>query len=211
MTYQEQFFASVELIGVLEREYCTPDRMANLRDYLLESTSEKRAPKYQEFVPDLPKIARRFIRGHDPISELGRRCHIYSDQFNRAFRARAGSGAACFFLTIGEVKFRRKSVYDITEQTVITVFRRGFQPDEELGVHVWLTFEEMTIVDLTIMASLLRIGWIEQSEYDRNPVVVGKAAQLAEFEYKPFLVDNDFAARVDRFQVMPRPKQREGT
>jgi len=203
MTYQEQFFAGVELIGMLEREYYTSERMAGMRKYLLDATSAKRAPEYQEFVPGLPKIARQFVRPHDPVRELGRRCHIYSDQFNRAFRAHIGDGAAWFFLTIGEVKFRRESVYDITEQKVISVFQRGFQPNEELGVHVWLTFEEMTIVDLTIMASLLRLGWIDRSEYDRNPVVVGKAEQLTDFEYQPFLVDNDFAGRVDRFQAIP--------
>ena len=148
--------------------------MAGTRDYLLDSTSARRAPDYEAFLPELPEIARRFVRGHDPIRELGRRCHSYSDLFNRNFRSRVGEGAAWFFLTIGEVKFRRESIYHVTEQKVITSFQRGFRPDENLGVHVWLTFEEMTIVDLTIMASLLRLGRIDRANMNVIPSSWGK-------------------------------------
>lgn len=207
MTYQEQFFAAVELLGVLDRAYYTPARMAGMRDYLLDSTSGRHALVYDQLVAQFPTIARQFVRPHDPIHELGRRCHSYSDLFNDTWRKRGGEKAPWFLLTVGEVKFRGESVYEVTEQKVITTFQRGFQREEALDVHVWLTFEDMTIVDLTIMASLLRLGWIDRKHYKQSPVVVGKAAQLADFEYQPLLVDNDFARRIDQLEWARRERR----
>lgn len=208
MTYREKFFVAAELLGMLDRVNCPPAAVAGTREYLLDANSGRHAGVFQEFHRHLPDIARKFVAEYDPIAELGRRCHSFSDLFNRGWRARGGERAPWFFLTVGEVRFRGESIYQVTEQKVIETYQRGFQPNEELGVHAWLTFEDMTILDLTIMASLLRRETIGPADYRRQPVVFGRSDTLVDFEYHPYLVDNDFVARVDRYEVRPRASRR---
>lgn len=158
----------------------------------------RNADVYKKMVPIISEIARKFASKHDPITQLGRRCHTLSDNFNRGWSAHVGNMPIWLLLTVGEVKYKQESVYDITQSKVEDCVRRGFQPNEALGVHVWLTLEDMTIFDLTIMASLLRLGWISKAEYDARPVIIGKPEELQDFVFVPYLVDNDFVAKVDR-------------
>ncbi len=197
--YFQQFRAGIELAGKLDKVFRRDPRLIKgFLDYIDDANSPKNANAYGSVIPIITDLARRFVARHDPIHELGRRCHSFSDAFNRGWRSQVGDKPIWLLLTIGEVKHRNNSIYDVTKSKVVDCVRRGFQPSETLGVHVWLTLEDMTIFDLTIMASLLRLGWISPIEYKMNPVVIGKSDELSDFGYTPYLVDNDFVAKVDR-------------
>ena len=55
----------------------------------------------------------------------------------------------------------------------------------------------MTVIDLTIMETLAHRGEIKESELKENPIVIWREDIDSDFNYEPFLVDNEFANRVD--------------
>lgn len=197
--YYEQFKAGIELAGQLDKVYRRdPRRIKGFLEYIDDANSPKNTNAYGSVIPVISDLARRFVGRHDPIHELGRRCHSFSDAFNRGWRSQVGDMPIWLLLTVGEVKHRNNSIYDVTKSKVADCVRKGFQPAETLDVHIWLTLEDMTIFDLTIMASLLRRDSISPIEYKMTPVVIGKPDELTDFTYIPYLVDNDFVRKVDR-------------
>lgn len=125
-------------MAILDREYYSTDLLASLKAYLVDSTSGKHADAYDQFLLMLRALALKSIERHDPIGDIGRRCHVVSDLFNRAIRKHFVDAPFWLFSTIGEIKYRGDSVYDVTQEKVIQSHQRGFRPDETLDVHVWL-------------------------------------------------------------------------
>jgi hypothetical protein len=196
--YTDNFLKGIGLAGTIDPVFVKDgSQVESFKRYITDAVSGRNDDVYAQVRPVLTTLAHRFVAAHDPRQELGRRCHVFSDHFNRQWR-NVPNNPIWLLLTIGEVKYKGDSVYDISEFDVIRTVKRGFRPDEPLNVHAWLTLEDMTIIDLTLMASLLRLNRFTEPEYRKMPVVIGKPDELADFEYTPFLVDNDFVARVDR-------------
>jgi len=76
---------------------------------------------------------------------------------------------------------------------------QGPRDGEDLPVHVWLTVEDMTVLDLTILASLRHRG---QYEGHSEGMLVWKANDPGDFLFEPLLVDNLFATRVDNVTLI---------
>lgn len=199
--YLSAFLEAVDLAAALDGASGSRVWFNRVKDYVADYAENPRfAARYDGVAVQLASLARQQIAHLDPVNVLGRRCHVVSDSFLTKFREHIPHDRMVgLLMTIGEVCYRGRSVYDVTRERAAQVYVRGFQPAQTLDVHVWLTFEDMTIVDLTVMASLLRLGWLGMKEYERAPVIVGRAETLMDFQYIPYLVDNDFALRVDRF------------
>lgn len=197
--YSGNFLKGIDLAGTIDPIFAADSgKIDSFKSYIVDAISGRHDDIYDKVRPILAGHAHRFVAAHDPHKELGRRCHVFSDHFNRAWRASLPNNPIWLLLTIGDVKHRGESVYDVSEFDVVQAAKCGFRPDEPLRVHVWLTLEDMTIIDLTLMASLLRLKWVSESEYKEMPVVIGKPDELADFEYTPYLVDNDFVSRVEQ-------------
>lgn len=195
--YLSLFLQGIDLAGTIDEEFLKDSRKVDaVKSYILDATSGRHDDVYQKLRPVLSAMANQSISGLNPYEQTGRRCHIISDLFNRRWR-QDPNNPIWLFLTIGDVKHKGESVYDVTDFDVIHAIKQGPKPDIPLKVHAWLTLEDMTIVDLTIMASLLRLNWVSEGEYAKMPVVSGKPEELVDFEYTPYLVDNNFVARVD--------------
>ena len=197
-TYTGNFLKGIDLAGTIDQTFIDDSgKIESFKSYIADAISGRHDDVYAQVRPVLTTLAHKFVAAHDPHQELGRRCHVFSDHFNRRWRTNPDN-PIWLLLTIGDVKHKGESVYDVSEFDVIRTVKRGFRPDEQLKIHTWLTLEDMTIIDLTLMASLLRLNWVSESEYRKIPVIIGKPDELSDFEYTPYLVDNDFVARVDK-------------
>lgn len=102
-------------------------------------------------------------------------------------------------LTIGDVAFDGKWLYNVDEESVAEIIKAGVQVDKTLDCHVWLTYRSNHVFDMSILFNLERRGqWrIGPSQW---PVVywndLGEKAKWR-LQYKPIIVDNDFLYRVD--------------
>jgi len=104
---------------------------------------------------------------------------------------------ASLALTVGEVRYKGTSVYDVSKAKIKRLIRGGNQTTSALGVHCWVTLDDMTVYDPTIMPNLAHMGWIEEAEVSAHPIIVAPNGKTDDFEYIPMLVDNNFMARVD--------------
>ena len=77
---------------------------------------------------------------------------------------------------------------------------KGISAWEPLNSHVWLTFPDMTVLDLTIIPTLVDKGLIQPGSYP-TPYVLWREDQDSPFSYIPLLQDNNFATLVDQITV----------
>ncbi|NKC13780.1 MAG: hypothetical protein GKR94_16815 [Gammaproteobacteria bacterium] len=75
---------------------------------------------------------------------------------------------------------------------------KGFCPDESLELHVWLTFSNMTVLDLTIVPTLVSKGLASLKDFDNCRYVIWKEGETVDFDYLPFLQHNNFMYEVDK-------------
>ncbi|MFA5762949.1 MAG: hypothetical protein WC931_05175 [Bacilli bacterium] len=100
------------------------------------------------------------------------------------------------YVTIGDVLVRGKPRYGASYQKLKQAKRHGLGKNENIDCHVWLTFPDMTIFDLTLGVGLA---------YEREKVLVdeqkdccviwGKPEELLKkngLDYRPYLVGHLF-------------------
>lgn len=75
---------------------------------------------------------------------------------------------------------------------------KGFCPDEDLELHVWLTFQNMTVLDLTIVPTLIYKGLADLEEFGGCQYVIWKEGKREDLDYIPFLQHNNFLYLVDK-------------
>jgi hypothetical protein len=195
--YRQHFLAGIEFLGEVD---CRSDRKAIAleRDFVASFDLGEDRASNRAVITMAAQMAREWLRPHDPWRVIGRRCHDFSHGFHRLWRDKAGGALMQLWVTVGEVRYRGESVYGIDRAKIDECVRSGLGADKPVGVHVWLTFEDMSILDLTIMASLLRLGRVSPDQYMRMPVVCGRPEELEGLEFIPYLVDDDFRERVGR-------------
>jgi len=96
------------------------------------------------------------------------------------------------------VFYKGRDIYQLTENKLDSVVMDGFQPDQELPLHVWLTLPNLTVVDLTIVPTLLDKGEVLTSQEIESNIIIWKENEPSNFRYVPLLVDNSFMHRVDK-------------
>ncbi|MGK0446908.1 MAG: hypothetical protein ACJA2M_000678 [Polaribacter sp.] len=74
----------------------------------------------------------------------------------------------------------------------------GFQPNTDLPLHVWLTLPNLTIIDLTIIPTLVDKGIELTLQEKAEKVIIWKENEPSNLRYEPLLVDNSFMHRIDK-------------
>lgn len=106
-------------------------------------------------------------------------------------------------LTIGNVSFHDKFLYDISEESLKQTIDAGVDLNCDVNVHAWITYRTNYILDPTILFTLH--DW-KLYDLDSNPYRIhawneSNEDMRWELNYKPMLVDSDFPSRVDKMQM----------
>lgn len=125
-------------------------------------------------------------------------CHSVSQQFYENWMRQPIGELAPVAVTIGNVKFKGKELYEVSRSSIKRIMAKGFSPEENLELHVWLTFPNMTVLDLTIVPTLISKGQASYSDFNNCNYVIWKEGEHENLEYIPFLRHNNFMYIVDR-------------
>lgn len=130
--------------------------------------------------------------------DLANLCHSVSQQFYENWMSQEIGNIAPVAITVGNVKYKGKEVYQVSKSSVKRIMAKGFCPNESLEVHVWLTFSNMTVLDLTIVPTLISKRLASPCDFDGRRYVIWKEDGNSNFEYIPILQHNNFMYVVDR-------------
>jgi hypothetical protein len=138
-----------------------------------------------------------FLEKRDPFSEISNRCaYICHHIIGPCSRLRPFE-ASRVALTVGAVHHKGENTFNVTRDSVISVMKIGYNPKCGYRIHAWLTVENMTILDPTILANLLKNEKISGESYVHCRTLVHDPDVADEFEFTPFLVDNSFFVKTD--------------
>lgn len=145
---------------------------------------------------NLEAIAQSFLANSfvNPLNQ----CHSFSQQFFDNWMEQDIGKIAPVAITIGNVVYDGKDVYQVSQSSLKRTINEGFQPDKSLELHVWLTFPNMTILDLTIVPTLVAKGLAHPSDFDNKNYVIWRETDGEKLNYVPLLQDNQFMYKVDK-------------
>lgn len=144
----------------------------------------------------LGEAANEFIQ-NSPMN-LANLCHSVSQQFYENWMSQQIGELAPVAITIGNVKFKNRETYQVSKSSIKKIISQGFCPDKSLELHVWLTFSNMTILDLTIIPTLISKGFASLADFEGKKYLIWKEGENADFDYIPFLQHNNFLYEVDK-------------
>lgn len=132
--------------------------------------------------------------------EATHRCHLSSAGFLVTWEGFPFANEVPLAVTIGNVRYREQDLYGTTRERIDATLAAG-PSDQTLDMHVWLTLQNMTVLDLTIKSSLAAMG-LRQIVAGESPVLLWRETDGSEFSYEPLLVHNRFADLVDSCTVI---------
>lgn len=195
MSYLNQFVDSIRFLERFEKKQ--KKQGFNYEDFSRDIERNCLDKDLQDFLDkNLGYAADGFIRNSP--SNFANLCHSVSQQFYDNWMSQEIGNIAPAAITVGNVKYRGKEVYKVSRSSVKRIMAKGFCPNESLEVHVWLTFSNMTVLDLTIVPTLISKGLANSSDFGDRRYVIWKEDEGSNFEYIPILQHNNFMYVVDR-------------
>lgn len=194
--YLEQFVESLKFLTKFNKEY----RKSNIDFIELKSTLKGfQATETHEMYEQMRYVIEQMalLYQHQiPLEHLVNHCHSISHGFWETYTNHPASKGFTLSVTVGNVYYKGESVYNLTKSKLKQIISKGKVLDEELPVHVWVTLEDMTVFDLTIIPTLIHKGLLDESEVTSN-LLVWNEEHSGDFVFEPLLIDNDFMHRVD--------------
>lgn len=195
MSYLTQFVDSMKFLEKFDKVH--KRKGFNYDDIVCGIERDIRNKELQSFLDNyLDNAAGGFIQNSP--RNLANLCHSVSQQFYENWMSQDISGSAPAAITVGNVKYKGHEIYQVSRSSVKRIMAKGFCPNESLGVHVWITFSNMTVLDLTIVPTLISKGLASLSDFDGRQYVIWKENEVSNFEFIPILQHNDFMYKVDR-------------
>lgn len=193
MPYLDQFIAALRFYFDLNPdEHALPD-FDRLKQHFLQNQSPQCAPAIASTKAFLARLAAGFVE-HYP-GDIAHACHAASAGFLRSWEASRPAGLpGTVALTVGSVRFKGESMFDTTRSAIAELIQAGRAPETDLPVHVWLTLDDLTVIDLTIVPTLIKYGQLPTST---PPVLFWREDAAGDFDFEPLLVDNLFFERID--------------
>lgn len=101
-------------------------------------------------------------------------------------------------VTVGNVSVDGEPRYVVTRQGLRHLLRTGPEAKDIINVHMWLTFADFTILDLTLLSGLeLESGEEPTTEREDGLAILGQPQELKpRLTYSPMLVGEEFAWRI---------------
>lgn len=194
MSYLDDYVSAVRFGNKLRNEKMSKEVYGDLLKYYREIVGSQNLDEFTDQI--LPAIAEQFIKQSPP--DLAGLCHSVSQQFFDNWMQSELSQTSELAITVGSVEFKGKPLYPVSKSSIRRTLAEGFNPDRELDLHVWLTFPNMRVLDLTIIPTLLVKGLINADYFGELQHVIWTESSNSELNYRPMLQDDRFLFKVDQ-------------
>ncbi|WP_312165390.1 hypothetical protein [Massilia timonae] len=193
MAYLDQFISALRFyFDLYPTEASRPD-FGRLQQHFQQNQSPLLAPLYEGTRAFTAHLAEQFVAGYP--GEIAHACHAASAGFLKSWELSRPDGLpASLAMTVGSVRFKGQPVFETNRTAVASLVHAGRDPGTDLPVHVWLTLDDLTVVDLTIVPTLVRQGQLPSGT---APVLYWRHDTASDYEFEPVLVDNLFFERID--------------
>ncbi|MFC1672650.1 hypothetical protein ACFL12_00720 [Pseudomonadota bacterium] len=202
MNYLDQFIDALKFLTKFNKEYrdMNPDfeETRQILSSFQKATNEDTYINFRKFIKDFSEAFIQKI----PEEHVINKCHAASYSFWSAFQNLEYSDAFSIQITVGNVFYKGENIYNLSKGNLTKIINKGPSRDEALDAHVWVTLEDMTVIDLTIIPTLVHRGLLPKSELDTGRVLIWRECDKSDYSYQPILVDNDFTQRVDETQTV---------
>lgn len=201
MSYLEQFLSSLRFYVELNPAEAAPRNFDGLRQHFLHRQSPAQVQSMTDTRKFLTWLAEHFVEGYP--GDLAHACHAASAGFLHSWNASRRPGlAGTLSVTVGSVRYKGTPVFETTRAAIAGLIAAGRAPAIDLPVHVWLTLDDLTVIDLSIVPTLVKYGHLPA---DTPPVLFWREDAAGDFAFEPLLVDNQFFERVDSGKFMVPP------
>ncbi|MGC8121552.1 hypothetical protein [Marinobacter sp. VGCF2001] len=194
MSYLDEYVSAVKFGNKLRNEKVPKEAYDDLLQHYRELADNPDLAQFTDHI--LPTIAEQFIKESPP--DLAGLCHSVSQQFFDNWMQSELSQASGLAITVGSVEFKGTPLYPVSKSSLRRTLAEGFDPNRELDLHVWLTFPNMRVLDLTIVPTLLEKGLINADYFGEFQHLIWTESGNSELHYKPMLQDDQFLFKVDQ-------------
>ena len=203
MVYRDQFLESLQFLKKFNKEFRRTGPAKNdLREALHNFGLEEHQEIYEATISKfLLPLAQSYLRGAEGKVDIVNNCLSISHGFWKLAHEKLAPDIAVN-ITIGDVSFAGERIYGLGRSKLKRIIARGAELERTLDLHAWVTLEDMSVIDLTIMATLAHRGLISVEDAKNSPVVLWKENCSSALTYHPLLVDNEFLHRVDRVKCV---------
>jgi hypothetical protein len=196
--YVDQFTEALRFYTELHNDFGEMPDFRQLKEYFLQNQGPDRAENYDQLHRFLLQFGEHYIAQYP--SDVAHSCHAVSNGFYETWKNFEWSEAFPLSITIGNVYYKGENIYNTSQDSIARITKEGFQRGKTVDVHVWLTLDDMTVVDLTIISTLQARGAIFATP---SKFLLWREEIPTDFVFEPILVDNAFFGRIDTGLIAP--------
>lgn len=180
------------------------DDYAEVEKILSSNWENRHQEYYVKTLEVYQKLGEAFLLKR-PQDQIAGRCHGIATDFWCTFKDSEFFKFLSLDVTVGNVFYKGENLYNLSRGKLKKIIKRGPQPNEMLDVHVWLTGENMSVFDPTIISNLHCRGLLKEPKLNGSSILLWNEEEKGDFEFEPILVDNKFLWRVDNIIGEYRP------
>lgn len=196
MSYRSKFIDSLRFLGQIEPEsWVSEERLRGIEEVIvMTQTDADVVEAYAKGLELMVAIGEKWIQAM-PYGPQ-HKCHSLAQGFITTWNSTPFAKAAPLAVTIGNVYYKGQNIYEATRESILEAIRIG-PTTEKLPMHVWLTRDDMTVIDFAIRPSLIAMGLTEPIAAEESPLLIWKESDPGDFRFEPLLVHNNFFHLVD--------------
>lgn len=205
--YTKHFINALRFLSKIDKSYrkTQPDYLQIEKDISNNKEGDLRE-EYDSIREELLKpSAEDYL--YKQNNELANSCHGLSHAFRLVWESLTHNSGYNIgtdyplFVTIGNIYYKNENIYNLSKSSLKKILNEGNATDKTLDVHVWLTWQDMTVVDLSIISTLIRREKMDSPD-DGSLALIWTEDNPGDFWFEPILVDNNFFNKVDSGQVI---------
>lgn len=190
--YLKQFIQSIRFYTELFDDAPSDIDFGQIEGAIRRYQSGELTSEYARIRQFAAEFGADYVAGYP--GEVARACHAVSQGFFETWGRLPFGEAFPLTVTVGNVYYKGNNIYEATKESIAGLIQAGFQEDATVDVHVWLTLDDMTVIDPTIIATLKAKDAISP---DVSPILLWTENDPGDFHFEPILTDNQFFSRID--------------
>lgn len=193
MAYLEELISAIEFAGELfpDKKPVKAANSSSMKAFFEDFCSHKEYDPLFNPGGVIHNSALRFIQQH-PFSKAAKQGHTLTQQYFDQTHNKVFNSGFWVGVTLGDVSINGKPVFNASRDSIREAVQNGVSADSPLDFHVWLTFGNLQILDLTVIPSLLNKKVVKSAEFKDKMIISTKPRKTAKLTYQPILVHNSF-------------------
>ncbi|MDR1007993.1 MAG: hypothetical protein LBL65_05465 [Campylobacteraceae bacterium] len=196
-TYLNQFVDAFRFLAKLDKAYrkTQPDFDEIKRVFMSNMIDLK--SEYEVLRGKLRLLANSYLDHFDGPEVFANQCHSLSQEFLDIWQEVELARAFPLTVTIGNIFYKGENIFNISKSSLKRTLNEGMVIDKPLNAHVWLTLDDATVIDLSIISTLIRREKIIYSK-EMPLALIWNESEPDDYLFEPLLVDNNFFWKIDK-------------